>query len=287
MRVPGQSTLVRKPSARRVKVKRLSWHGLFSRLLLAGLPIVLVSLWMVLPASASSDFLGVLKGSPPLSPFVSSPASYDISSKPATVIFTTQVENLTNSVVTVTVDINVNHIITYYGRNVADGEPGKPGITFKGSDVANTTQETYGTPFQRTIVVQPKGAAPQLVSFSTVMTTCGYFQFDIGKHHVPGGGHDTLSFGFARVLGCTSGGGGGGVGGGGGGTVGGGTSGGVSGATAPVGEVLANTGLPSTAAGLLGSILMLIAGLGLCVRRRELRRLKNDPKVISAEARGD
>jgi hypothetical protein len=194
------------------------------------------------------------------------------------------VENLTNHVVTVTVDINVNHIITYYGRNVADGEPGKPGITFKSGDVANTTQETYGTPFQRTLVVQPKGAAPQLVSFSTVMTTCGYFQFDIGKHHVPGGGHDTLSSGFARVLGCTSGGGGGG---GGGGTVGGGTSGGVLGATAPVGEVLANTGLPSTAAGLLGSTLMLIGGLGLWIRRRELRRVKNDPQEIRGEASAD
>lgn len=286
MRAPGQSALVRKPPARRVKRKRLSWHGLFSRLLLAGLPIVLVTLWMVLPASASGDFLGVLKGSPPLSPpFVNSPASYDISSNPATVVFTTKVENLTNQVVTVTLDINVHHIITYYGRNVADGEPGKPGITFKTGDVPNTTQATYGTPFQKTIVVQPKGAAPQLVSFSTVMTSCGYFQFDIGKHHVPGGGHDTLSSGFARVLGCTSGGGGGG--GVGGGTAGGGAGGGVLGATATTGVVLANTGLPSTAAGLLGSIVMLIGGLGLCLRRRELRRLKNNPKVISAEASGD
>jgi hypothetical protein len=225
--------------------------------MMVGLVALFGMQWMAVPAAASTDFLGVLKGSDPMSPpFINSPASYDISSQSATVVFTTQVENLTNHVVVVTVDINVNHILTYYGRNVADGEPGKPGITFKPGDAPNTTQQTYGTPFQRQLTVQPKGAAPQLVTFSTVMTTCGYFQFDVGKHIKPGV-HENLSSGFARVLGCTH------SGGGGGGGVGG--SGGVLAATA--GVPLANTGLP-VAGGLAGLIMALIGAAALRIRRR-------------------
>jgi hypothetical protein len=226
------------------------------RWLLAGVAALLVVPLMVVPASANSHFMGVLKGSPPLSPpFVSSPASSDISSHPVTVVFTSKVENLTNHVVTVTVDIGVKHILTYYGRNVADGEPGKPGITFKSlAQVQNTTQVTYGTPFQRVLVVAPKGAPPQLVTFSTVMTMCGYFQFDIGKHF-KNGSHENLSTGFARVLGCKHSGGGGGGG-----------TGGVSGSTAN-GLVLAATGFPA-AGGLLGALMVLIGGLGMRIRRR-------------------
>jgi hypothetical protein len=224
--------------------------------MVGGLVALFGAQWIAVPAAASNDFLGVLKGSDPMSPpFINSPASYDISSSPATVVFTTQVENLTNHVVTVTVDINVHHILTYYGRNVADGEPGKPGITFKPGAADNTTQVTYGTPFQQQLTVQPKGAAPQLVTFSTVVTTCGYFQFDIGKHFEGGGAN--LSSGFARVLGCTHTGGGGG-----GGT---GAGGGVLAASASV--PLANTGLP-VAGGLAGIIMALIGAIGLRIRRR-------------------
>jgi hypothetical protein len=204
--------------------------------------------------------MGVLKGSKPLSPpFVYSPASVDISSGPATVVFTSMVENKTDHVVTVTLDINVNHILTYYGRDVRDGEPGKPGITFKKGDAPNTKQVTYGTPFQRTITVQPKGAAPLMLSFSTVMRECGYFQFDIGKHFA-NHTHNTLSSGVARILGCKS------QGGGGGGGTGGGGTGGVSGSSA-TGLVLANTGIP-VAGGLVGIIMALIGGLGLRIRQR-------------------
>jgi hypothetical protein len=216
--------------------------------------------WLVVPTSASSDFLGVLKATRPISPpFISSPGSYDISSGPATIVFTTKVENLTNHVVTVTVDINVHHVVTYFGKNVADGQPGQPGITFKPGDAENTTQLTYGTPFVRKLTVQPKGAPPQVVTFSTMMTTCGYFQFDIGKH-LEGGTHDTLASGFARVLGCTPSGGTGGTGG----TGGSGGTGGVLAASA--GIPLANTGTP-LASGLLGMLLILIGGLGLRFRR--------------------
>ena len=93
-------------------------------LIAGGLALLVVPL-MVAPVSAATIFLGVLTGTPPLSPpFVSSPHYYNISSGPVTVVFTTQVENLTNHKVSVMVDINVNRVMTYYGQNVADGQPG-------------------------------------------------------------------------------------------------------------------------------------------------------------------
>jgi len=138
------------------------------RWLMAGVAALFGASWMALPVSADNDFLGVLKGSPPLSPpFVNSPSAINISSGLATVVFTSMVENKTDHVVTVTVELNVHHVMKYYGRDVSDGEPGKPGITFKPGDAPNTRQKTYGTPFERTITVQPKGSAPLAVSFST------------------------------------------------------------------------------------------------------------------------
>jgi hypothetical protein len=222
---------------------------------MTGLLALLGAQFVALPASANDNFMGELKASRPLSPpFINSPASYDISSHPATVVFTTKVENLTDHVVTVTVSAGAHHVLTYYGRNVADGEPGKPGITFKRGDPPNTTQVIYGTPTLMTLTVQPKGAPPQLVTFSTVMTMCGYFQFDIGKHF-KNGTHVNLSGGFARVLGCShSTGGGGGTGG----------SGGVLASTA--GLPLAKTGLP-VVGGLAGIVMALIGALGLRIRR--------------------
>jgi hypothetical protein len=223
--------------------------------MMSALVALFAAQWMAVPASADNDFLGVLKGSHPMSPpFINSPASYDISSHPVTVVFTSQVENLTDHVVTVNVDINVHHVLTYYGRNVADGQPGKAGITFKPGDAPNTTQKVYGTPFTMRLTVQPKGSAPQLVTFRTMMKECGYFQFDIGKHFKHGR-HDNLSTGFARILGCTSHSGG----------TGGGGTGGVLAATA--GIPLANTGVP-VGAGLLGAIMAVIGGLGLRIGRQ-------------------
>jgi hypothetical protein len=250
----------RQPPAWRLALKSSSWR--VTRWLIGAVAALTAVSLVAVPASANPHFMGELKSSPPLSPpFITSPAFYDISSHPQTVEFTTKVENLTDHVVTVTVVAGVHHILTYYGQNVADGQPGQPGITFKGSDANNHafTEENYGTPFKMTITVQPKGASPQMVTFKTVMTTCGYFQFDIGKHDH--GIHQNLAAGYARVLGCntSSGGGTGGNGGAGGAT------GGVSAASA--GLPLANTGEP-IASGLLGLFMLVLGGLGLRFRRQ-------------------
>jgi hypothetical protein len=244
-------------SKRLSKFVELIFHPRLTRFVLAGVGALLIGPWAVASVSAG-ELPAELKGTPPMSPpFINSPGSYDISSGPVTVVFTTQVENLTSHVVSETIDINVHRIMTYYGQDVSDGQPGKPGITFKPGDAPNTTQVVYGTPFQRTLTVEPKGSAPQPVTFSTVMTQCGYYQFDIGQH-MSNHQHENLSTGFARILGCKTTGGGGGGGGTGG--VGGAGSGGQ-------GEVLAATGLP-VGGGVVGALMMLIGGLGLRLRPR-------------------
>jgi hypothetical protein len=219
---------------------------------MASLAVVIAVPLMSAPATANNNFMGALKGSPPMSPpFINSPNSYDISSQPATVVFTTKVENVTNHEVTVTLDIDVHHVMTYYGRNVADGEPGQAGITFKRGDWRHTHDEPYGSERDRTITIEPNGT--RMVTFDTVVTKCGYFQVDIGKHF-DNGSYENLSTGFVRVLGCKTSGGGGTPGG----------TGGVSGATA--GIPLANTGAP-IGGGLMGLILVLAGALGLRFRR--------------------
>lgn len=271
--------------------KFISLRPRFVRWLLAGAAALIVVPWAVAPAAASSGiFQGKVTASPPMSPpFISSPTAIDISQGPVTVVFTTKIENLTDQVISGTVDIGVAQILTYNGRNVTDGDQGKPGITFGPSDAANTTQVRYAAPRQLTLTLQPKGAAPLVVSFSTVMTTCGYFQFDMGKRN-PGGAYSGLTSGFARVTGCSTGSSGTPpptnptpapsptpppTGGTTGGTVP--PTGGVSGASAsssPHGGVLAasagvplaNTGLPIEG-GLAGAIMVLIGALGLRYRR--------------------
>lgn len=224
-----------------------------ARWLLAGLVALFIVPWIAAPVSADGNYLGVLKATPPLSPpFINSPASYDISSHPVTVVFSIRVENLTQHIVTVTVDVGVHHILTYYGRNIADGEPGKAGTIIKAVGPPNLTEETYGTPFKMQFTVEPRGAPPQLVTFKTVVKRCGYFQFDMGKHE--NGVQANLAVGYARVLGCKA--------------VGGGTGGvGAASATGPHGEVLAGTGIP-VAGGLLGALMVLVGGLGMRFRRR-------------------
>jgi len=176
------------------------------RLLRAGLAVLALGAGMVTPllaapVAASADYFGSVVGTRPASPpFIVSPDSYDISGGPVTIVFTIQVHNRSKTPIAVPVDFNVHHILTYFGQNVADGQPGKAGISFHKGDSAGTTQATYGTPTLTAITVEPKGSPWQTLSFSQVISDCGYYQFDAGYHH--GGTHSNLSTGFTRVLGC-------------------------------------------------------------------------------------
>lgn len=154
----------------------------------------------VAPANASA-FLGILSAGKPASPpFVFSPNFMTIGPSGANITFTISVKNLTSEPQTVTLNFNVHHILTYYGLNVADGQPGKPGITFKPGDAPNTTQQLVGTPQLVTASFPPAAAGPKTLTFQQTVNTSGYFQVDVGQHKTATQPQANLSSGFTRVL---------------------------------------------------------------------------------------
>src|SRR4029077_3633506 len=134
------------------------------------------------PADAGV-FLGILSAGKPASPpFVVSPNFMTLGPSGATITFTINVSNLTTQPQTVTLDFNVHHVLTYYGLNVADGQPGQAGITFKAGDAPNTTQQLVGTPQMVTVTFPPAAAGPTTLTFKQTINMSGYFQVDVGQH---------------------------------------------------------------------------------------------------------
>ena len=133
---------------------------------------------------------------------MSSPDAYDISGGPVTVDFDVATVNLTNTTQTVALNFSAHHILTYNGVNVADGQPGQPGITFTGP--AGTTQALMpgSQAFTETWAPNANVAIARTYNFNA----CGYYQLDIWAPVKPSGegGRDraTLASGFIRVLGC-------------------------------------------------------------------------------------
>lgn len=236
-------------------------------------------------AAGNPDFEGILSAAPPTG-FMSSPASYDISGGPVTVDFDVVVTNLTAKAHTVALNFSADHILTYKGANVADGQPGQPGITFNGPD--GTTQEVI--PGSQSFSETWAAHGSQTLSLTYMFDSCGYYQLDVwAPFKSEGRDRATLASGFIRVLGCdasptptpspT-------------GSVGGTTptptasvggttptpTGGVGGATpTPTGDVLgASTSTPSTGAGsgwLTLGVLLLIAGAGMLAIAARGRRV--------------
>ncbi len=226
-------------------------------------------------AAGNPDFEGILSAAPPTG-FMSSPASYDISGGPVTVDFNVVVTNLTGKSQTVALHFSADHILTYKGANVADGQPGQPGITFNGPD--GTTQEVI--PGTQSFSATWAAHDSQTLSLTYTFDACGYYQLDVwAPFKSAGRDRATLASGFIRVLGCDA-----------GptptpsptGSVGGTTptptpTGGVGGATpTPTGDVLGATSTPSTGAGsgwLTLGVLLLIAGAGMLVIAARGRRV--------------
>jgi hypothetical protein len=150
-------------------------------------------------------FLHILSAGKPASPpFVFSPNFMNMEPTGATITFTISVTNLTSKPQTVTLDFNVNHVLTYFGRPVGDGQPGQPGITFKPGDASHTTQESVGTPQLVTRTFPPQSQGPTSLTFQQTVDICGYFQVDVGQHKTANQPQANLSSGFTRVLGCHS-----------------------------------------------------------------------------------
>jgi hypothetical protein len=151
-------------------------------------------------AGGNPHFDGILSASVPTG-FLISPQAFDVSHGPATINFSTQDKNLTDKTRSVALKFSVEHILTVNGVNVADGQPGQPGITFTGPQ--GTTQALMpGTqPFTAVWTADQQ----QTLTRTFSLATCGYFQMDIwaGDHPADARHRDTLASGFIRALGCS------------------------------------------------------------------------------------
>src|SRR5580692_11503558 len=74
-------------------------------------------------AAGNPNFEGIVSAAPPTG-FVSSPATYNLSNGSVTVDFNVVARNLTQSTQKVGLHFSADHILTYNGENVADGQPG-------------------------------------------------------------------------------------------------------------------------------------------------------------------
>lgn len=156
-----------------------------------------------IPVAANPNYLGLLAAGKPASPpFVFSPNFYTMGAGSVNIVFRISVTNLTNVPQTLELNFNVHHVLTYYGLDVHDGQPGQPGITFVKGDAPNTVQEAVGSPQKFTITFPPAGSTPTTLVFSQRVSQCGYFQVDVGQHKGLNRIAQNLSSGWTRVLGC-------------------------------------------------------------------------------------
>jgi hypothetical protein len=183
----GMGTLLKRTSG----IAALGSAGLFA-LTIAASPAL---------AKGNPNFDGVLRAATPTG-FPASPASLDASAGPVTVNFDTLVSNLTSSTQTTPLNFSAYHIVTYKGANVADGQPGKPGITFN-SPIGTSQKEIAGRQsFTLTLNASEKN---HKLALTRTISACGYYQLDVwAPESDPKAPRDreTLASGFIRVLGC-------------------------------------------------------------------------------------
>ena len=152
-------------------------------------------------AAGNPNFDGVMAAATPTG-FPSSPVSMDASAGPATVNFNTLVSNLTSSKQTTPLNFSADHIVTYKGVNIADGQPGKAGITFN-SPIGTSQEEIAGRQsFTLTLSASEKN---HKLALTRTISACGYYQLDVwAVETAPNAPRDreTLASGYIRVLGC-------------------------------------------------------------------------------------
>ena len=133
----------------------------------------------VFAGEGNANYLGVLSSTAP-SGYTPSPTSYSTGS---TVSFQFNVTNLTAEQQSMNLQLSVNHIITYKGMNVSDGQPGvSAGAVVDGSFDENlSTQVQDSSPTFTAFTIAPN--ATQTVHMSRAMAAgqCGYYQVDVAK----------------------------------------------------------------------------------------------------------
>lgn len=173
----------------------LAGAGVFALTLVAG-PV---------SAAGNPNFDGIIAAATPTG-FPVSPQSLDVSAGPVTVHFDVLVSNLTSSSQTIALNFSADHILTYKGTNVADGQPGQPGITFNGP--AGTTQHEVAGRQSFTLTLT-KSEKNHKLALGRTISTCGYYQLDVWapeRNATAPRDRETLASGFIRVLGCGGGG---------------------------------------------------------------------------------
>jgi hypothetical protein len=153
-------------------------------------------------AAGNTNFEGILAASPPAG-YTSSPGSFDLSDGPVTVDFDVTAKNLTGEAHTFALNFSADHILTYNGVNVADGQPGQAGIAFGGP--AGTTQALM--PGSQAFNQSWGADATETLSLTYSFDTCGYYQIDVWAPWKDGDNsrdRATLASGFIRVLGCAT-----------------------------------------------------------------------------------
>ena len=162
-------------------------------------------------AGGNPSFDGIISAATPTG-FVSSPSSYDVSGGPVTIDFDVATTNLTDTAQEIGLNFSADHILTYDGSDVSDGQPGQPGITFTGP--SGTTQSEMPGSQSFTVTWGPNQAVT--IEQRYTLDTCGYFQLDIWApvSELQDGSADgsvsatdqrnraTLASGFIRILGC-------------------------------------------------------------------------------------
>lgn len=230
----------------------------------------------VVAGEGNPNYLGIVSSSSP-SGYTPSPSTYTAGGQ---LNFDFTVKNLTSEQQSMTLQFNLNHILTYKGMDVRDGQPGVVnGAVVDGNfDETQSTQTQDASPTFTAFTIGP-GASEVVHMSRRLPSACGYYQADVAK---AGMMSQKGLVGFEiRVLGCTApvtsptptpaGGGATSTPSPGSGSVGGGTaagSGGVLGSSATASGVqLANTALPIIS-GLLGLLLLAGGAVGLRLRRK-------------------
>lgn len=153
----------------------------------------------VLAGEGNANYLGVLSSSAP-SGYTPSPTAYSTGS---TVTFQFNVTNLTAEQVSMNLELTFNHIITYKGINVSDGQPGVAnGAVVDGGGDAVSTQVADPSPTFAALTIAPH--ATQTLHMARILPAgqCGYYQVDVAKAGLTS---QTGLIGLEiRVLGCVT-----------------------------------------------------------------------------------
>src|SRR4030081_161628 len=110
----------RPPLRRRAARSRLRFLGAAVGSTLAMLVVASIA---VFAGEGNSNYLGILSSTAP-SGYRPSPTWYDLSKGENTFVFQFDVTNLTGEQQTMSLQLSVDHIITYRGQDVSDGQPG-------------------------------------------------------------------------------------------------------------------------------------------------------------------